>query len=93
VAGAVPQAPQGGGRAVRRLIAEEIITPSKIIATVLSGPLSDRSSRWLQHHVQHLLDSQAGLVKPVLVFAVGTDRYRDMKQMAVEKIMSDCRRR
>jgi uncharacterized membrane protein YheB (UPF0754 family) len=69
------------------LIAQEIITPSRIIECVLNGPLSDRFFDMVQHHVQRLIDEQSGMVKPVLVFAVGTDRYKEMKQLAVEKIM------
>jgi uncharacterized membrane protein YheB (UPF0754 family) len=69
------------------LIATEIITPAKIIETVLSGPLSDRLFAMVQHHVQKMVDEQAGMAKPVLVLAVGTDRYKEMKRLVVQKII------
>jgi uncharacterized membrane protein YheB (UPF0754 family) len=69
------------------LIAQEIITPHNIIEAVLNGPLSDRLFDMVQQHVQRMVDEQAGLAKPILVFAVGTARYKDMKRMVVEKIM------
>lgn len=69
------------------LIAQEIITPHNIIEAVLNGPLSDRLFDMVQQHVQRMVDEQAGLAKPILVFAVGTARYKEMKRMVVEKIM------
>lgn len=69
------------------LIASEIITPHNIIQAVLSGPLSDRLFAMVQQHVQKMVDDQAGMAKPFLVFAVGTARYKAMKQMVVQKMM------
>jgi uncharacterized membrane protein YheB (UPF0754 family) len=69
------------------LIAQEIITPSNIIEAVLSGPLSDRLFDMIQQHVQRAVDEQAGLAKPIIVFAVGTERYKQMKRLLVEKIV------
>ncbi|HEY3353426.1 MAG TPA: DUF445 domain-containing protein [Polyangia bacterium] len=69
------------------LIAREIVTPANIIDAVLSGPLSDRLFEMIQEHVQGLLDEQAGLAKPIVVFAVGTERYQEMKRMVLRKLM------
>jgi uncharacterized membrane protein YheB (UPF0754 family) len=69
------------------LIAAEIVTPQNIIEAVLSGPLSDRLFDMVQRHVQRLVDEQAGLAKPIVVFAVGSERYQEMKRMVVRKIM------
>jgi uncharacterized membrane protein YheB (UPF0754 family) len=69
------------------LIAREIITPHNIIEAILTGPLSDRFFAMVQHQVQRMVDEQAGLAKPILVFAVGTSRYQEMKRMVVEKTM------
>lgn len=70
-----------------KLIAKEIITPSRIIDAVLRGPLSDRLFTMVQKQVQKLVDEQAGLAKPIVVFAVGSRQYQEMKKVISEKVM------
>jgi uncharacterized membrane protein YheB (UPF0754 family) len=70
-----------------RLIAEEIITPRAIINGVLQGPLSDRLFTLVQKHVQRIVDEQTGLVRPFVVFAVGSRQYQDMKKSVALKFM------
>jgi uncharacterized membrane protein YheB (UPF0754 family) len=69
------------------LIAKELITPNNIIEEVLKGPLSDTLFLMVQQTVQRMVDEQAGLAKPIIVFAVGSEKYREMKEMVVKKIM------
>lgn len=69
------------------LIARDVLTPANIIDAVLSGPLSDQLFEMIQRHVQKLLDEEAGLAKPFIVFAVGTKRYDDMKRAVLRKLM------
>lgn len=71
-----------------RLIAKEIITPSRIIDAVLRGPLSDRLFNMVQKQVQKLVDEQAGIAKPIVVFAVGSRQYQEMKHVISEKVMA-----
>lgn len=70
------------------LIAKEIITPHNIIEAVLTGPMSDRLFAMVQKEVQAVLDSQTGLVKPLLVFAVGSSRYQEMKRIVSAQVMA-----
>ena len=70
------------------LIAKEIITPHNIIEAVLTGPMSDKLFVMVQKEVQAVLDSQAGLVKPLLVFAVGSSRYQEMKRIVSAQVMA-----
>jgi uncharacterized membrane protein YheB (UPF0754 family) len=70
------------------LIAAEVITPANIINSVMNGPTSDRLYELVQNHVQRLVDEQAGLVKPIVVFAVGTQKYKEMKQMVALKTVA-----
>ena len=70
-----------------RLIAKEIITPDRIIDAILRGPLSDRMFGMVQKQVQRLVDEQAGLAKPIVVFAVGSRQYQEMKRVIAEKVM------
>jgi len=69
------------------LIASEILTPHNIMDAVLRGPLSDRLFAMVQKQVRRVVDEQAGLAKPLVVFAVGTVRYQEMKEVVARKVM------
>ncbi len=69
------------------LIAKEIVTPGNIIEAVLRGPLSDRLFGMVQKQVQKVVDEQAGVVKPFVVFAIGSSKYQEMKKLVSQKIM------
>ncbi|MEV6619897.1 DUF445 domain-containing protein [Amycolatopsis sp. NPDC051106] len=67
------------------LIAQEIITPHNVIEAILHGPLSDRVLALIQRQLDRELGSVA---KPLLVFAVGSRKYQDVKLAIAEQIMS-----
>lgn len=69
------------------LIADEIITPHKVIEAVLRGPLSDRVFAMIRREVQSALDRSAGLAKPLVVVSVGSRRYQEMKRTIAAKVM------
>jgi len=70
-----------------RLIAQQIVTPRNILDAVLRGPLSDRLFNMVQKQVQKLVDEQSGLAKPLVVFAVGSTKYQEMKRVIAQKVM------
>jgi uncharacterized membrane protein YheB (UPF0754 family) len=70
------------------LIAKEIITPHNVIQAVLRGPLSDRLFAMVQREVQQVLDQQTGLARPLLVLAVGSTRYQEMKRAVGTRVMA-----
>ena len=70
------------------LIADEIITPRKVIEAVLRGPLSDRVFAMIRNQVQAAVDRNTGLAKPLVVMTVGTTRYQDMKRSITHKVMA-----
>jgi uncharacterized membrane protein YheB (UPF0754 family) len=69
------------------LIADEIITPRKVLEAVLKGPLSDRVFAMVRRQVQASLDRNTGLARPLVVMTVGSSRYRDMKRTITTKVM------
>ncbi|MEK6789143.1 MAG: DUF445 domain-containing protein [Pseudomonadota bacterium] len=69
------------------LIADEVITARNIFAAALRGPLSDRLFNLIQKHVQSMVDEQAGLAQPLVVFAVGSTPYRQMKVDIAAKLI------
>jgi uncharacterized membrane protein YheB (UPF0754 family) len=71
-----------------QLIAREIVTPRNIIEAILKGPLSDRLFALVQRQAQRFIDEQAGRARPLLVFAVGGERYQAMKLAVAEKMFA-----
>lgn len=69
------------------LIAKEILTPSNMIESILRGKLSDNLFTMIHKNIQKMVDEQAGALKPVVVFAVGSQRYREMKDVITEKMV------
>jgi uncharacterized membrane protein YheB (UPF0754 family) len=69
------------------LIADEIITPRKVIEAILRGPLSDRVFAMIRREVQNALDRSAGLARPLVVVTIGSARYRQMKATIATKII------
>jgi len=70
-----------------RLIAAEIVTPRNILDAVLTGPLSDRLFDMVQGKVQKMVDEQAGIAKPFVVFTVGSARYLEMKRLVAQELV------
>jgi len=69
------------------LIADEIITPKNIIDAVLKGPLSDRLYTMVLKNVQKMVDEQAGLARPLVVLAVGSAKFQEMKKLIAAKLL------
>ncbi|WP_028935152.1 hypothetical protein [Pseudonocardia spinosispora] len=63
-----------------KLIAEDVLTVSKIMEALLTGPKSDRLLTMVQRNVGDVLDRQVGLAKPWVVLTVGSDRFRKLKR-------------
>lgn len=70
-----------------RLIAREVVTARNVFEAVLRGPLSDRLFHMVSRQVQRMVDEQAGIAKPFVVFAVGSSKYQSMKKMVSEELM------
>lgn len=70
-----------------KLVAAKVLTPANIIEGILKGPYSDKVFTTIGRHVQRTIDEQTSVVKPFVTFTVGTQAYRDMKAMAVERII------
>jgi len=70
------------------LIADEIITPEKVIAAILNGPLSDRVLALVRRQVEYALNRSTGLVTPLVVITVGSAKYNRMKRSIAKKVMA-----
>jgi uncharacterized membrane protein YheB (UPF0754 family) len=70
------------------LVADEILTPKNILNAILSGPLSDKLFELIMQKVKTLIDDQVGLVKPIVVMAVGGENYQRAKHKAAERLIA-----
>lgn len=69
------------------LISKELLTPSNMIEALLKGPLSDRIMDLVHRNVRQMVDEQAGVARPFVVYAVGSQKYMEMKLAIAEKLM------
>ena len=70
-----------------RLIAKEVLTPAAIIESILSGPMSDKLFSMVQRHVEKTIDESAGVTRPLVVFAYGSNRYHEMKTLVAQRLI------
>ncbi|MGB1579947.1 MAG: DUF445 domain-containing protein, partial [Nevskiales bacterium] len=71
-----------------RLVADEIVTPSHIIEAVLKGPYADRVFNMMAKAIKRTIDDQSGFARPFVAWTVGTKRYVELKNLAVERVVA-----
>lgn len=69
------------------MLADEAIADHNIFQVVLRGPLSDKLFNVIQKHVQDLVYDQAGLAQPLVVLAVESESYQQMKKDIAGKLI------
>ncbi len=69
------------------LVADEIVTPSHIIEAVLKGPYADRVFNMIGRAVKRTIDEQSGIARPFVAWTIGTKRYVELKNVAVERFV------
>lgn len=69
------------------LIAREILNPQNIVNGILKGPSSDKLFTLIQRNVKRTMDEYAGYTKPFIALTLGTERYLEIKDLAVDRIM------
>ncbi|AXQ31111.1 DUF445 family protein [Solimonas sp. K1W22B-7] len=69
------------------LIARELLTPANMIEELLRGPFADRVVDLLQQHVRNATDEQLGLGKPLVVAAMGSSRYGEIRRHIVVRLL------
>ena len=72
-----------------RIIAEEMITPRNILVSLFDGPYSDVLFQMVQSHVTAVVDEQSGRVKPLVLLAVGSGRYENLKKRMAQELMDE----
>jgi uncharacterized membrane protein YheB (UPF0754 family) len=70
-----------------RILAEDLFTPEILLDGLLKGPGSDKLFALVAKEVEEAVDAQTGIARPLVVFTVGTQRYRELKDTVVTLIL------
>ncbi|HEY1973620.1 MAG TPA: DUF445 domain-containing protein [Pseudonocardia sp.] len=69
------------------LIAEQVVTPAKIIRGIMEGPGSDKLIAIIQRKVSAEVDRQIGVGRPLMVLAVGGTGYRQVHDIVATAVI------
>jgi uncharacterized membrane protein YheB (UPF0754 family) len=70
------------------LISKQLLTPANMMEELLLGPMSDRVLALVHRNVKRMVDEQAGIARPLVVYAVGGQTYIDMKSAVADNLMA-----
>lgn len=66
-----------------RLLANDIFSADVLLEAILRGPTADRLFTVVAREVDAAIDAEAGIARPVLTLAIGTRRYREVKEKVI----------
>ena len=69
------------------LISKQLLTPANMMEELFRGAFSDRIMELVHKNVKRLVDEQAGVARPLVVYAVGSQRYIEMKNVVADRIL------
>ena len=67
------------------IVARDVMTVPNILDAVLRGPPSDRLLRMIHRIIEETIDEQAGIARPVIAVAVGSETFLEMKHAAADR--------
>ena len=70
------------------LISKQLLTPANMMEELFRGAFADRIMELIHKNVKRVVDEQAGIARPLVVYAVGSQRYIEMKQVIADRIMA-----
>lgn len=70
------------------LISKQLLTPANMLEELFRGAFSDRIMELIHRNVKRVVDEQAGIARPLVVYAVGSQRYIEMKSVIADRIMA-----
>ncbi len=69
------------------LMANELLTPSHMIEELLRGPALDRIVELAHRRVREAIDSRLGRVQPMVILALGHERYEEMRELVAQRMV------
>jgi uncharacterized membrane protein YheB (UPF0754 family) len=70
-----------------KILADDLFSPEMLFDGIIRGPGADKLFALAAREIEAAIDSQTGIVGPVVVFAVGTKKYRALKDQVVELVL------
>ena len=70
-----------------RILAEDLFSPENLFEGIFNGPGADKLYALVAKEVHAAIEAQTGVVTPLVSLAVGTTRYRQMKESAAQLII------
>lgn len=75
-------------RGYAALISKQLLTPANLVEEMMHGPLADRLIEQIQKVVRENFEDTIGIAKPAVVWSMGPERYVEMRQFVVEKVIA-----
>lgn len=69
------------------LISKQLLTSSHLLEELFTGTHSARVIDLVNRHVTREIDIEAGIVRPLVVYAIGGEKYQMLKSKVAERIM------
>lgn len=70
------------------LISKQILTSGNMMEELFTGTHSDKVIALVNRHVKEVIDAQSGIVRPLVVYALGGEQYRNIKEQVAQRILA-----
>lgn len=70
-----------------KILADDLFAPEIMFDAIIKGPGSDKLFALAAKEIDAAIDAQTGVVRPVVTLAVGTKRYRALKDRVVALVL------
>lgn len=70
------------------LISKQLLTSANMMEELFSGTHSDKVIGLVNRHVKEVIDTQAGMVRPLVVYAIGGEKYQSLKEQVAQRILA-----
>lgn len=69
------------------LISMQLLNSRNLLEELFSGTHSDRVIELINRHVKQEIDAQAGIVRPLVVYALGGAKYQSLKEHVAQRLI------
>jgi uncharacterized membrane protein YheB (UPF0754 family) len=70
-----------------KILADDLFTPEILFDGIIKGPGADKLFALVAKEIDAAIDAQTGIATPVVALAVGTKRYRGLKDKVVALVL------
>jgi uncharacterized membrane protein YheB (UPF0754 family) len=70
-----------------KIMADDLFSPEILFDGVIKGPGADKLFALVAKEIDASIDAQTGIAGPIVVLAVGTERYRALKDTVVKLVL------